>query len=110
MKEDWTLEKVHKLTPIQKELLLQAYFMLNEGGTLIYSTCSFSYEEDEEIIQYLLDNTDAILEPIPHFEGEFRSDMKEVVHLLPSHFNGEGHFIAKIKKPGKLIHKIISER
>ena len=110
MKEDWTLEKVHKLTPIQKELILQAYFMLNEGGTLIYSTCSFSYEEDEEIIQYLLDNTDAILEPIPHFEGEFRSDMKEVVHLLPSHFNGEGHFIAKIKKPGKLIHKIISER
>lgn len=110
MKDDWTIEKVLKLSSLQKELILQAYFMLNEGGTLIYSTCSFSYEEDEEVIQYLLDNTDAILEMIPHFDGEYRSNMDKTIHLLPSHFIGEGHFIAKIRKPGNLVTKIISER
>lgn len=102
MKDDWTLEKVLSLSKTQKELILDAYNMLKKGGELIYSTCSFSYQEDEEVIEYLLANTDAELVEIPHFEGEFRSSLKESVHLLPHLFIGEGHFICKIKKPGIL--------
>ena len=40
------------INKIQKELILQAYSMLKKGGELIYSTCSFSYEEDEEAIPF----------------------------------------------------------
>lgn len=115
MKDDWTYEKVLKNAAIQKDLILMCYEMLKEGGTLVYSTCSYSYEEDEEVIEHLLSNTDATLENIPAFEGEFRSPKyKETVHLLPSHFKGEGHFIALIKKPGlsrqETLNKVILTR
>ena len=103
MKSDWTYEKVLKNAAIQKELLLMCYSMLKEGGTLVYSTCSYSYEEDEEVIEHLLNNSDAKLGNIPSFEGEFRSPRyKETVHLFPHLFKGEGHYIALIKKPGLL--------
>lgn len=102
MRADWSLEKVHRCAILQKELILEAYDMLIPGGELVYSTCSFSYEEDEEVIEFLLSKTDAILLEIPSFPGEYRSSMKETVHLFPHRFHGEGHFIAKIKKPGFL--------
>ena len=103
MKDDWTYEKVLKNAAIQKELILLAYSFLKEGGTLMYSTCSYSFEEDEEVIDYLLSKTPAKLEYIEDFDGFLRSPkFKETIHLLPSKFVGEGHFIAKIKKPGKL--------
>ena len=68
MKNDWTYQKVLSLSNLQKELILKAYSMLQDGGTLVYSTCSFSYEEDEEVIEYLLSSTDAELINIPIFE------------------------------------------
>lgn len=104
MKNDWTYEKVVKNAAIQKELIEMCYFMLKEGGTIVYSTCSYSYEEDEEVIEHLLNKTDAKLENIPSFKGEFRSrKYPETVHLFPHLFEGEGHYIAIIKKPG-LLH------
>ena len=110
MKEDWTYEKVLKYAAIQKELILMSYSMLKEGGSLIYSTCSYSYEEDEEVIEYLLQNSDAKLEKIPSFEGEYRSKKyPETVHLFPSLFKGEGHYIAKITKPGKLSENDVED-
>ena len=110
MRNDWTYEKVLKNAAIQKELILMCYSMLKEGGTLVYSTCSYSFEEDEEVIEFLLQKTDAKLAKIPHFEGEFRSPkFLETVHLLPSSFEGEGHYIALLKKPGVLhSSKILS--
>lgn len=109
MQEDWTYNKVLSLAKTQKELILLAYDMLKPGGELVYSTCSFSFEEDEEVIQYLLNNTDAELVNLPHIDGEFRSSMTQAIHLLPFLFEGEGHFIAKIRKPGILHKSFINE-
>lgn len=102
MKEDWTYNKVLSCATLQKELIIDAYSLLAEGGEMIYSTCSYSYEEDEEVVQYLLNNTDAILLDIPSFNGEYRSSLNKTVHLLPFLYQGEGHYIAKIKKPNTL--------
>lgn len=106
MKDDWTYEKVLKNSAVQKELILMAYSMLKPGGTLMYSTCSYSYEEDEEVIEHLLSNSTAKLEYIEENKGFYRSPKyPETIHLFPHKFVGEGHFIAKIKKPGHLIPK-----
>lgn len=103
MKNDWTYEKVLKNAAIQKDLILMCYSMLKPGGKLIYSTCSYSYEEDEEVIEYLLSKTTAKLEYIEDYKGFYRSEKyPETIHLFPHKFIGEGHYIAKIKKPGKL--------
>ena len=103
MKEDWSIAKVSKFAEIQKSLILMAYNMLKEGGTMVYSTCSFSYEEDEEVIKYLLDNTDASIKPIEN-NSLYYVDKKLPygIHLLPSLFPGEGHYICLMNKPGVL--------
>ena len=105
MLEDWSYQKVLKYAEIQKELILMCYQMLKPGGTMVYSTCSFSYEEDEEVIEHLLKNTDASLKEIEKSPLYYVSDKGCGVHLLPSLFPGEGHYIALINKPGELQKK-----
>ena len=110
MKKDWTYEKVLKYSAIQKELVLLAFSMLKEGGTLVYSTCSYSYEEDEEVIEYLLEKTPAKLQRIKEIPGNFRSKKyPETIHLFPNLFPGEGHYIALISKPGILTENKVQE-
>lgn len=104
MKNDWTYEKVVKASYIQKELIKLAYSFLKEGGRLIYSTCSYSFEEDEEVVDYLLKNSDARLIDLPQNEMFYRSSiLKETIHLFPHKFVGEGHYIALIEKPGNMV-------
>ena len=97
---DWSYQKVLKFAQIQKELISMSYQMLKPGGLMVYSTCSFSYEEDEEVIDYLLDNSDAQIEVIPDSPLFFRKG--QGIHLFPFLFPGEGHYICLIKKPGEL--------
>lgn len=97
---DWSYQKVLKFADIQKQLISMSYQMLKPGGTMVYSTCSFSYEEDEEVIDYLLSNSDAQIEEIENSPLFFKKG--QGIHLFPSLFPGEGHYICLIKKPGEL--------
>ena len=106
MWKDWSYQKVLKNAEIQKNLIMIAYQMLKPGGTMVYSTCSFSYEEDEEVIDYLIKNTDATLKEIPNSELFYKSKNNgHGIHLLPFIFPGEGHYIALVNKPGVLNKK-----
>lgn len=99
---DWSYQKVLKCAEIQKNLILRAFDMLKPGGEIIYSTCSFSYEENEEVIDYLLKNRlDARLITLPNNDCFFRSkDFPETIHLFPFKYKGEGQYVAKILKQG----------
>ena len=99
MLQDWSYQKVLKYAEIQKELISMSYQMLKAGGTMVYSTCSFSYEEDEEVIDYLLRNSDAEIVEIPDNPLFFKKG--HGIHLFPSLFPGEGHYVCLIKKPGE---------
>ena len=52
---DWTPEKSQELSQIQKQLCLNAADMLQPGGQMLYSTCTFAPAEDEEVISWLLE-------------------------------------------------------
>ena len=106
MQEDWSYQKVLKNAEIQKSLILIAFQMLKPGGTMVYSTCSFSYEEDEAVIEHLVDNTDAEILEIPNNQLFYKNKINGYgIHLLPFVFPGEGHYIALIKKPGQIVKK-----
>ena len=105
MMEDWSYSKVLKYSEVQKQLILLAYEMLKPGGKMVYSTCSFSYEEDEEVIQYLLDNTDACHIDLAHSLYYKNQKIPLGIHLFPSIFPGEGHYICLIQKPGNYVKK-----
>ena len=50
----WSEEKPPECAKMQREIVKQAISMLKQGGMMIYSTCTFSPEENEQTIEYLL--------------------------------------------------------
>ena len=102
MMEYWKERGPMAYVPIQKKLILQGARMLREGGMLLYSTCTFSKREDEEVIEYLLQEMpDMCLKEIFPYEG-FTEGMglKKCVRIFPHRMPGEGHFLALLKKGG----------
>lgn len=97
---------------LQKNIVLEAVKMLKPGGLMIYSTCTFALEEDEQQIQYILDNCeDMSVVPLEKKEGfcdglyelaNTSEDTKGCVRLFPHKIEGEGHFVALMKKAGEL--------
>lgn len=81
----WNEKLVLSLSKIQKKLVDDAYNMLRDGGILVYSTCTFSKEEDEDVLDYILKN---------------HSDLTLVKKEKNYPFNsiGEGQFYAILKK------------
>ncbi|MDR0454085.1 MAG: hypothetical protein LBH05_04655 [Deferribacteraceae bacterium] len=54
----WSLKYVNEMSALQKSLILAAFDCLRQDGSLVYSTCTFSPEENEGVILHLLDNRD----------------------------------------------------
>lgn len=50
--EQWSMENVAICATRQKEILDNAAVMLKPGGVIVYSTCTFSKEENEDVIEY----------------------------------------------------------
>ena len=99
----WSKRNSEYYAPIQKELIDKAIPLLKDGGLLMYSTCTFDPGEDEEVIQYALDNhPDVSLMEIPHHElfEPGINGLSKCVRLYPHKINGEGHFLALLKKEG----------
>lgn len=102
---DWSERKVMVNHARQVELLSYAYEMLKPGGRIAYSTCSFSYEENEgTILEFLRTRREARLVPLPEGERFFHpADVPEAVYLFPHRYPGEGQFVCLIEKPGELV-------
>lgn len=105
---EWSLESVKFCASRQREILALAAKMVKPGGCLIYSTCTFSSEENEGSIE-------AFLQAHPEFsveqrEHDFRFDRghpewvfgrEELIYtcrLWPHQIEGEGHYIAALRK------------
>ena len=92
----WNENMVRRLAKLQKKLILNAFSLLKDNGTLVYSTCSLEPEEDENIVNFLLEReSNAKLEKI---NIDIRSEYKEFIKIWPQYYNTEGVFVAKIKK------------
>ena len=111
-KNDNAMDEWNQNTPLQcakrqKEIIESAFKMLKPSGKMVYSTCTFSIEENEEIIKYILDNhSDLELEKIENkkYNFDFGIDvdgtkrLTNCARLYPYNIKGEGHFFAVIKK------------
>lgn len=87
---------------IQKEIMDQAVDMLAAGGLLLYSTCTFSVCENEDIISRTLERHEEMeLIRLPLFEGASGGiGLLSCLRLFPHKIRGEGHFMALLKKKG----------
>lgn len=103
MRMDWTYEKVLSCAKTQSDLLDVAASLLKEGGHLLYSTCSFSYEEDDgNVLSFLSRHPEFEIIKLPVSPLFYEhSDCPGTVHLFPHLFPGEGHYIALLRKKGE---------
>lgn len=90
--DTYSLANINNCAKIQSSLLEEAYLLLNEGGQLLYSTCTFALEEDE--LQ------------VANFLGKHK-DMKLINNYQKLSFldGCEGQFMALFIKDGILNHK-----
>lgn len=100
MVKSWMEHGPEYYANIQKEITSHAVEMLKPGGYLLYSTCTFARCEDEEVIEYLLEQYPELeLQPLEPFEGA--SDgigLSGCIRLFPHKLQGEGHFLALLHK------------
>lgn len=99
--ESWKERDSEYFSPIQKRLIQACINMLKDGGKLVYSTCTFDVREDEEIIQYALNNNSNIkLLPIEKYDGFKDANDGYGVKLFPHRIKGEGHYVCLLQKDG----------
>ena len=94
---DWSQETVQMCARRQREILDSAVRLVRPGGRLVYSTCTFAPEEDEETVA-------AFLESHPEFTPEpveapwFVPGENASYRMWPHKLLGEGHFAAVLRK------------
>ena len=96
---EWSVEHVRSCAERQLHILDSAKKALRPGGVLVYSTCTFSREENEGVISRFLDkNPDLVLEDPGVSFG--RPTMEHARRIFPMD-GGEGHFAARLRKKGE---------
>lgn len=107
--EEWSLENVEICANRQQGILEEAAKMLKPGGRIVYSTCTFAPEENEQAISTFIMNHDEFeIEEVTAYAG-FKPGRREwtgndvdgiekTYRLWPHHIQGEGHYVAVLRK------------
>ncbi len=112
MIKDWLGKGPEYYAPLQREILSYAYEMLKPGGRMVYSTCTFSVQEDEETVQWLLEQysdlkiceverKEGFLEGRPDLLKNGKQELKHCIRVYPHRAKGEGHFAVLLEKERK---------
>ena len=103
----WQVGDSIKIANLQKHILISSFDSLKPGGTLVYSTCTYTSEENEDCVEFLLEKREnarlmSIDLPydVPHETGlsEYGNEFRKVWRIYPWHLGSEGFFIAKVVK------------
>ncbi len=119
-REEWSPEQVRICADRQLEILGHAAMMCAPGGEMVYSTCTFSPEENESVIgHFLQEHPDfSLVEPGEEFRrkgfssghpewcdtqvaADIRQQLDKTLRIFPHLTEGEGHFLAKLKRQGE---------
>ena len=103
----WNIKVVENLSRMQKKLLAFALKALKKDGVLVYSTCTHSPEENEDIIDFALKNfpvrVESIHLPLKSRPGvtswknqEYNPEVKKTCRIYPQDNDSEGFFVSKI--------------
>ena len=102
----WNPKVVKKLSRLQKKFFAFAVKCLKKEGTIVYSTCTHSPEENEEVISFALENfplkAETISLPLKSRPGitewkndKFHKDVCKACRIYPQDNDSEGFFVSK---------------
>jgi NOL1/NOP2/sun family putative RNA methylase len=109
--DEWTLDHVEGIAGVQKGILSRAIQATREGGTVVYSTCTFAPEENEAVLDHVLEEEacrlrefDVDLETddgVTDWQGRtFDESVSKAKRIYPHHNDTGGFFCAKLEVTG----------
>ncbi len=105
----WSPKNIQQCVARQRDILESALHCLKPGGTLIYSTCTYNREENEDNVNWLFETySDSISMIEPDFDESwgltksYDAELKNAFHCFQHRFKGEGFFISLIQKTREL--------
>ena len=106
--DEWSLENVDICWKRQRRILADIWPALKPGGILIYSTCTFNREEDEDNVAWIAKELDADVLSVPvedswGITGNLTGKDFPVYRFLPHKTKGEGFFLGVLKKRGDVL-------
>ena len=101
---DWSLKNVEMCAARQRDIIDDIWPALKSGGYLIYSTCTFNRQEDEDNVRWIIDKYGAQavdLNPPAEWNiaGSLTEDNLPVYHFMQHRTRGEGFFLCLLRKP-----------
>lgn len=118
--KDWSLKKIKVLAQLQKKLLRSALSSAKIGGIVVYSTCTFSPEENEGVIDWLLQKEEGAVEVekialkgieflpgLTSWSGKkFDNSLENTRRIIPTTAM-EGFYIAKLRKVKSTVPNLL---
>ena len=114
--KEWSTAKVRQCQQLQQSIVEDAWRCLRPGGLLIYSTCTLNTIENEQNIQWILDNFNCEVLPVStspewHITGSLLKGFDQPVYrFIPGTSRGEGLFMAAMRKGQEEESKMIDKR
>ena len=119
----WNLRMIENISKQQKVMAYAALDLLKEEGEMVYSTCTHAPEENEDVVQFLLDNFDIEIKdvrkelPLKTRSGittwrskNYSKELEKCARVYPQDNNTEGFFVCKIKKLSNKLKKQENEQ
>ena len=117
--KNWSVGNINKLSYKQKTILRSAVSAAKVGAYIVYSTCTLSAEENEEVVDWILNKEKGALEiepiHIPHLSflpgmtewdsKRYHPNLQKTLRILPDKYM-EGFYIAKLKKIRSTVHPL----
>lgn len=103
--QQWSVGNIKQCADRQREILQDIWEALRPGGLLVYSTCTFNREEDEDCVAWIAVELGAEVLPIkvqPQWgiTGNLTEREDPVYRFIPGYTNGEGFFMSLLRKDG----------
>ncbi|HCE3204773.1 TPA: 16S rRNA (cytosine(1407)-C(5))-methyltransferase RsmF [Vibrio parahaemolyticus] len=100
--KNWTQSSVLEIADTQKDLIESAFHALKPGGVLVYSTCTLSTEENQQVCHHLKETFGDAVE-FESLDGLFENANAALteegfLHIFPQVYDCEGFFVARIRK------------
>lgn len=116
---EWSPENVRMCADRQDEIMDAAARMLRPGGKMVYSTCTFAPAEDEGTIgRFLTRHPEFAVEPVMLYPGMepgnpgwgegTEEGLEHTIRLWPHKLDGEGHFLACLRKAGPKLQRTMT--
>ena len=103
--EQWSVSNVEQCAKRQRDIVADIWESLRPGGLMVYSTCTFNREENEDCVEWIANELGAeILEvKVPddwNITGSLTTEDLPVYRFIPGYTSGEGLFMAVLRKDG----------